>query len=146
MRRREFITLLGGAAAAWPLAVHAEQDDRMRRISVLVNGAAADLDAQANVAVFLKALQQLGWIDGRNVRFEYRWGAGSADNIRKYAAELVALAPDIILATGTAGMRPLLQATRTVPIVSLIRSAPASLIVWPGPAATPRVSLRMNIA
>ena len=116
MKRREFITLLTGAAA-WPLAAWAQQGERMRRIGVLMNLAAADLDAQANVAVFLKALQQLGWIDGRNVRFEYRWGAGSADNIRKYAAELVALAPDIILATGTAGMRPLLQATRTVPIV-----------------------------
>jgi putative tryptophan/tyrosine transport system substrate-binding protein len=117
VKRRDFITLLGGAAAVWPLAAYAQQGERVRRIGVLMNLAAADLDAQANVAVFLKALQQLGWIDGRNVRFEYRWGAGSADNIRKYAAELVALAPDIILATGTAGMRPLLQATRTVPIV-----------------------------
>ena len=117
MRRREFISLLGSAVAGWPLAAQAQQANLVRRIGVLMNRAAADLDAQANVAVFLKALQQLGWIDGRNVQFEYRWGAGSADNIRQYAAELVALAPDIILATGTAGMRPLLQATRTVPIV-----------------------------
>jgi putative tryptophan/tyrosine transport system substrate-binding protein len=114
MRRRDFVTLIGGAAA-WPLAARAQQADRVRRIGVLMNGAADD--AQANVVTFLKAMQQLGWIDGRNVRIEFRWGAGNADNIRKYAVELAALTPDVILATGTAGMRPLLQATRTVPIV-----------------------------
>ncbi len=117
MRRREFITLLGGAAAAWPLAARAQQAERMRRIGVLTAGAADDPDVQARIAAFLQALQQLGWTDGRNVRIDYRWGAGNADNIRKYAAELVALAPDVILATGTATMAPLLQATRTVPIV-----------------------------
>jgi putative ABC transport system substrate-binding protein len=117
VRRREFITLLGGAAAAWPLAARAQQSERMRRIGVLMNGSADDPDAQANVVTFLKAMQQLGWIDGSNVRIEFRWGTGNADNIRKYAVELAALTPDVVLATGTAGMRPLLQATRTVPIV-----------------------------
>jgi putative ABC transport system substrate-binding protein len=116
MRRREFITLMSGAVA-WPLAARAQQADRVRRIGVLNNLAAADLEAQANVAAFLQGLQQSGWTDGRNVRIDTRWAEGNADVIRKYAAELVALAPDVILATGTAGMGPLLQATRTVPIV-----------------------------
>jgi putative ABC transport system substrate-binding protein len=118
MRRREFITLLGGVVTAWPLAVQAQQGERMRRIGVLTSGAAADdPDGQIRSAAFLQELQHLGWTDGRNIRFDYRWGAGDADNIRKYAAELVALAPDVILASGTATVGPLLQATRTVPIV-----------------------------
>jgi len=116
MKRRAFITLLSGAAA-WPLAARAQQGERMRRIGVLMNGSADNPDAQANVVTFLKAMQQLGWIDGSNVRIEFRWGTGNADNIRKYAVELAALTPEVILATGTAGMRPLLQTTRTVPIV-----------------------------
>jgi putative ABC transport system substrate-binding protein len=117
MKRRAFITLLGGAAA-WPLAGRAQQGERMRRIGALAGGIAADdSDAQANFAAFLQVLQRLGWIDGRNVRIDYRWGLGNADNIRKYAAELAALAPDVILASGTSTMAPLLQATRTVPIV-----------------------------
>jgi putative tryptophan/tyrosine transport system substrate-binding protein len=118
MRRREFITLLGGVVTAWPLAVQAQQGERMRRIGVLTSGAAADdPDGQIRSAAFLQELQHLGWTDGRNIRFDYRWGAGDAENIRKYAAELVALAPDVILASGTATVGPLLQATRTVPIV-----------------------------
>jgi putative ABC transport system substrate-binding protein len=119
MKRREFITLVGGAAAAWPLAARAQQAERMRRIGVLIGAAvdADDPDVQANIAAFLQRLQQLGWTDGGNVRIDYRWGAGNADNIRKYAAELVALAPDVILVNGTAVMAPLLQATRTLPIV-----------------------------
>src|SRR5256885_11413635 len=118
MRRREFVTLLGGATAAWPLAARAQQSERMRRIGVLTSGATADdPDGRARTAAFLQGLQQLGWIDGRNIRIDYRWGAGDADNMRKYAAELVALAPDVILASGTATVAPLLQATRTVPIV-----------------------------
>jgi putative ABC transport system substrate-binding protein len=116
MRRREFITLLSGAAAAWPLAARAQQPGGMRRIGVLMNLAADDPEGQTRIAAFLKALQQLGWADGRNVRIDTRWGAGNADDFRKYAAELVALAPDVILATGAATVRPLLQATRTVPI------------------------------
>jgi ABC-type uncharacterized transport system substrate-binding protein len=118
MRRRDFIALLGGAAATWPLAARAQQPERMRRIGVINGGVRADdSDAQARSAAFLQGLQQLGWIDGRNVRIDTRWAAANADNNRKYAAELVALAPDVILAAGTSIVAPLLQATRTVPIV-----------------------------
>src|SRR5712671_6831615 len=88
MKRREFITLLGGAAVAWPVAARAQQSERMRRIGVLTSGATADdPDGRARTAAFQQGLQQLGWIDGRNIRIDYRWGAGDADNMRKYAAE-----------------------------------------------------------
>jgi putative tryptophan/tyrosine transport system substrate-binding protein len=117
MRRREFITLLGGGAVAWPLAAHAQQVERVRRIGVLVGLAANDPQGKAVIAAFLQGLQQLGWADGRNVQIEYRWGAGDADDMRKYAAELVTLAPDVMLATGGASVGPLLQASKTVPIV-----------------------------
>jgi putative ABC transport system substrate-binding protein len=117
LKRREFITLFGGAAVAWPLAARAQQTDRMRRIGVLHTPAADDAEGQARNAAFLKGLSELGWTDGRNVRIDSRWGASDPDNVRKYAAELVALAPDVILATGSATVGPLLQATRTVPIV-----------------------------
>jgi putative ABC transport system substrate-binding protein len=118
MKRRAFITLLGGAAAAWPLAARAQQGERVRRIGMLSGGGTADdPDVQANVAAFLQGLQQLGWTDGRNLRIDIRWGAGNPDNVRKYAAELVALNPDVILTAGTSTMAPLLQATHTVPIV-----------------------------
>jgi len=118
MKRRDFITLLGGAAA-WPLAARAQQDERMRRIGVLMGGSgrADDPDVKERYSAFLERLQQSGWIDGRNVRIETRWPAEDADSIRKYAVELVALAPDVILAAGTSIMGPLLQATRTIPIV-----------------------------
>jgi putative tryptophan/tyrosine transport system substrate-binding protein len=116
-RRREFITLLGGAAAAWPLAARAQQPERMRRIGVLMSLTADDPEGQVRLTAFLQGLQQLGWTDGRNVRIDTRWGAGDADRSRGYAAELVALAPDVILASGTSTMGPLLRATRTVPIV-----------------------------
>jgi putative tryptophan/tyrosine transport system substrate-binding protein len=115
--RREFISLLSGSAA-WPLAARAQQADRVRRIGALIGAPTADNpDAQANIGAFLQVLQQLGWTDGRNVRIDIRWGAGNADEIRKYAAELAALAPDVIFASGTASVGPMLQATRTVPIV-----------------------------
>ena len=118
MRRRDFLGVLGGAASAWPLAARAQQSERMRRIGVLGGGAAADdPDVQARMAAFLQALQQLGWTVGRNVRIDYRSGLGDPDNIRKAVSELAALAPDVILAGGTATMASLLQATRTVPIV-----------------------------
>ncbi|MGB8589572.1 MAG: ABC transporter substrate-binding protein [Pseudolabrys sp.] len=118
MRRREFIGGILGSAATCPLAARAQQGEQMRRIGVLTSGAAADdPDGQVRSAAFVRGLQQLGWTDGRNIRIDYRWGAGDADNMRKYAAELVALAPDVILASGTASVAPLLQATRTVPIV-----------------------------
>jgi putative ABC transport system substrate-binding protein len=117
MRRREFITVLGGAAAAWPLYARAQQGDRMRRIGVLMSLTAEDPEGQVRLTAFLQGLQQLGWTDGRNVRIDTRWGAGDADRSRRYAAELIALAPDVILASGTSTMGPLLRATRTVPIV-----------------------------
>ena len=121
--RRHFLTLLGGAAAAWPLAARAQQGERMRRIGVL-QGGVDNPRSQPNTAAFLQALQQLGWTDGRNVKIDYRWPAGDADKARKYAAELVALAPDIILAIGTPSLASLLQATRTVPIVFVAVSDP----------------------
>jgi putative tryptophan/tyrosine transport system substrate-binding protein len=117
MKRRAFILALGGAAA-WPLAARAQQSERIRHIGVLITaaGGAADLDAMARVAAFQQGLQQLGWTDGRNVRIDYRLSAGTADR-RKNAAELVALAPDVIWTTGAAQVAQLLQGTRTVPIV-----------------------------
>ena len=117
MQRREFIVLLGGTAAAWPQAARAQQTERMRRIGVLMSDAANDPEGQARVTVFVQALQQLGWTDGRNMRIDVRWGAVDADRYRKYAEELVALAPDVILATSSAALGTLQRATRTVPIV-----------------------------
>ena len=118
MQRRNFIRLLGGAAVAWPLAARAQQSDRVRRIGVLVAATADDGDYQARIAAFQQGLQQLGWSDGRNVHIDTRWATTKPDDIRRHAAELAALAPDVILAgTGTATVAPLLQATRTIPIV-----------------------------
>jgi putative ABC transport system substrate-binding protein len=117
MRRRDFVTLLGGVAAAWPLTARAQQPEQMRRIGVLMSVAADDPEGKARFKAFQQGLQQLGWIDGRNVRIETRWSGGKADDARRYAAELIALAPDVILASGGAIVGPLLQATRTVPIV-----------------------------
>src|SRR5262245_60317981 len=117
LRRREFITLVGGAAAVWPLAARAQQGERMRRIGVLHTPAADDPEGQARNTALLHGLTQFGWTDGRNVRIDTRWGVADADRIRKYAAELIALAPDVILAPGSSALAPLLQATRTVPIV-----------------------------
>ena len=115
MKRRAFITLLGGAAA-WPLAAHAQEPERVRRIGVLMNLAADDPEGQARLAAFAQALKQLGWSDGGNLRIDTRWA--TADDIHRHAAELAALAPDILLAAnGTATVAPLLQATRTVAIV-----------------------------
>jgi ABC-type uncharacterized transport system substrate-binding protein len=115
--RRTFITLLGGAAAVWPLAARAQQGERARRIGVLMPFAAADPIGQTRVAAFLQGLQQSGWEVGRNLRIDIRWSGANPDDIRKDAAELVALAPDVILANAGTGVGPLLQATRTVPIV-----------------------------
>src|SRR5258705_6613538 len=117
MRRREFITLLGGATVAWPLAARAQRDKRMWRVGVLMPYAANDPQAQTRNAAFLQGLQQLGWTVGTNVQIDYRWAAGNEDATRKYAAELVALAPDVIFASGSAAVGPLRRATRTVPIV-----------------------------
>ncbi|HKF11153.1 MAG TPA: ABC transporter substrate-binding protein [Xanthobacteraceae bacterium] len=123
MKRREFITLLAGAAA-WPLAARAQQRERMRRIGVLMNLTADDPDSPVRLAAFLQGLQQLGWTVGQNVQIDYRWGAGSADLMRKYAAELVTLAPDVILAHSSAAVAPLLQETRAVPIVFAVVADP----------------------
>src|ERR1700736_675345 len=121
MRRREFISLLGGAAVAWPLAAHAQQSERVRRIGVLMASAADDSENQARMAAFLQSLAQSGWIDGRNVRIDTRWATTNADDLRRHAAELAALAPDVILAaSGTSTVAPLLHATRTVPIVFVV--------------------------
>jgi putative ABC transport system substrate-binding protein len=119
MRRREFITLIGGAAA-WPIAARAQPGERMRRIGVLTNRAESDPEDQIFNAAFLQRLRELGWTEGSNLRIDYRWAAGDAERSRKYAAELIALAPDVILAIGSLALGPLLTATRTVPIVFAI--------------------------
>jgi ABC-type uncharacterized transport system substrate-binding protein len=116
MNRREFITLLGGAAA-WPLAARAQQPERMRRVGVLMPFVAGDPEAQLRSTVFAQSLQQLGWTVGRNLQIDYRFPGGEADRIRQYAAELVALAPDVILIVGSIAVAPMQQATRTIPIV-----------------------------
>jgi putative tryptophan/tyrosine transport system substrate-binding protein len=116
MKRREFLGVIG-AAAAWPLAARSQQPERMRRIGVLMSLAADDKQGQARLAAFLQGLQDLGWTDGRNARIDIRWRAGDADGNRRHAADLLALAPDVILASGGSVVGPLLQATRTVPIV-----------------------------
>jgi putative ABC transport system substrate-binding protein len=117
MKRREFITLLGGAAAAWPLAARAQQGERVRRIGVLMNLAEDDAEGRNRISAFLQALQQLGWTDGHNARIDTRWGVGDLDLYRRYAVELVALAPDVILTSGGSAVSALQRATRTVPIV-----------------------------
>ena len=117
MRRREFITLLGGAAATWPLAAQAQQAEPIRRIGVLMNRAADDPVGQAYVEAFRQGLQQLGWSEDRNVRIDIRWGENDVDRDRKYAGELVALAPDIFLASGGLSVAALQHVTRTLPIV-----------------------------
>ena len=117
MKRRNFITLLGGAAA-WPLAAHAQQPgERVQRIGVLMNRAPDDAEGQARLKALVQGLQQLGWVEGRNVRMDVRWTAGIADRLHRYAAELVALMPDVILADGAVGVSALQGATRSVPII-----------------------------
>jgi len=116
IERRKFLATLGGAAA-WPLAARAQQPERMRRIGVLMNLAADDPEALSRISAFLQGLQELGWTDGRNVRIDTRWGAGDAARFHRYAEELLALAPDVVLASGTPAIQALQQATRTVPIV-----------------------------
>src|SRR5262245_58835531 len=112
MQRREFITLVGGAAVAWPLAARAQQAERVRRIGVLTPLAADDAEAQARNAAFLQGLSQLGWTVGQNRRIDYRWRALDRESARKYAAELVALAPDVILVNGSTMLGALEQVSR----------------------------------
>ena len=115
--RRDFIATLGGTAAAWPFGVRAQQPDQPKRIGMLMNLAADDAESQARFAAFVQGLHQLGWIEGHNVRIDVRWGAGNTDSFRRYAAELVVLAPNVILAVSTPTLGPLQSATHTVPIV-----------------------------
>jgi len=125
IERRKFLATLGGAAVAWPLAARAQQRG-MRRIGVLMTIAADDPESFARLAAFLHRLQELGWVDGRNMRMEYRWAPGGADVRRKVASELIALAPDVILANGSGAAEPLLQATRTLPIVFVLVPDPVA--------------------
>jgi ABC-type uncharacterized transport system substrate-binding protein len=117
MRRREFMTLMGGAAAAWPFAARSQQPERVRRIGVLLGLAANDPEGQSRIGAFLQALHQLGWSDGRNIEILRRFTDGDADRARAYAAELVALAPDLVLTSGASTTGVILPATRTVPVV-----------------------------
>src|SRR5215831_20848989 len=129
-RRREFISLLGGAAAAWPLTAWAQQTDRVRRIGVLMNLTADDPEAPGRVAAFAQGLGELGWTIGRNVRIDYRWGANDPDRGRRYADELIALAPDTILASGILSATPLQRITRTLPIVFVNVTDPVTSRNW----------------
>jgi putative tryptophan/tyrosine transport system substrate-binding protein len=118
MRRRDFMKIIGGAAVGWPLAARAQQRERVRRIGLILSGLPADdPEAQARITAFAQGLQQLGWTDSRNVRIEYRWGLGDTDRLRKSAVELLALAPDVVLAGGNPAVEALQQASRAVPIV-----------------------------
>jgi len=124
MRRRDFISLIGSAAATWPLAAGAQQPEQVRRIGVMAPYAEDDKDAQVRNAAFLQGLQESGWTEGRNMRIDYRWGTGDVDLNRRNAAELVSLTPDVILAVGTPTLEPLQKATRTVPIVFVLAPDP----------------------
>jgi putative ABC transport system substrate-binding protein len=151
MRRRDFISLLGGAAAAWPLTARAQQPDRMRRIGILLPATADDEEYQVRIGAFMQGLQQSGWSIGQNVRVDTRWAKGSADDIRRHATELVALAPDVILAHGASTVRPLLQATRTVPIVFPIAGDPVGAgfvdsLARPGGNATGFMTTEYSVA
>jgi putative tryptophan/tyrosine transport system substrate-binding protein len=119
MKRRQFITLLGGAATTWPLAARAQQPERVRRIGVLMGTEPDNQDSQARVRLFQQRLRQLGWIDGHNVQFDMRWGRSDREETGKYAKALIELSPDVVLATGSSVVEKALQATRTVPIVFL---------------------------
>jgi putative tryptophan/tyrosine transport system substrate-binding protein len=154
--RRELLALAGGfgagaAVIVWPPAVQAQRPERVRSIGVLMPLAATDSDGQARVAALLQGLRQLGWADGHNLRVDTRWAAGNADDIRKYAAELAALAPDAILATGSATTGPLLQATRAVPIVFVIVPDPVGAgfvdsLARPGGNATGFMSFEFSLS
>ena len=151
MKRREFITLLGGTAAAWPLAARAQQPEKMRRIGMLLPAAPDDSEVQSWVGAFLQGLAQSGWITGRNIRIETRWTKFDPEDTRKYAAELVALAPDAILATGNSTVGPLLRMTRTVPIVFPLATDPVASglvesLARPGGNATGFMSFEVSVS
>jgi putative ABC transport system substrate-binding protein len=124
MRRRDFITLLGGAAAAWPLAARAQRGDRVRRIAVLMTNAEDDPEGWMRAAAFRQGLRELGWTEGQNLRIDWRWSGGDVERMRDYAAEAVALAPDLIVANGAAHLSAVKQATRSIPIVFVLVSDP----------------------
>jgi putative ABC transport system substrate-binding protein len=151
MRRREFITLIGGTVGAWPIATRAQQRERMRRVGVLTPFAADDAEGQARLTAFAQALQQAGWTLGQNLRLDYRWGDGKPDTMRKHAANLVELAPDVILANSSAAVSPLLQVTRTVPIVFAAVADPVGAgyvesLAQPGGNATGFTALEYQFA
>jgi putative ABC transport system substrate-binding protein len=153
MRRRDFVKGFVGAACALPLVAHAQQPERVRRIGVLVGAGMEgdDLDTQTRIGAFRQGLQQLGWVDGRNVRIEVRAGSGDAARTRKYAEEIVALAPDVIVTTGAAAVAPILNATRTVPVVftSVVDPVAAGFVdslARPGGNATGFVSLEYSLS
>jgi putative ABC transport system substrate-binding protein len=150
MRRRDFILLIGGAAATWPLAARAQQPERMRRVGILLAATADDAEFQAWVGAFLQELALLGWTIGRNMRIDTRWATANAGEIRRHAAELAALAPDVILAHGASTVAPMLQATRTVPIVFPIATDPVAAgfvesLARPGGNATGFMSTEYSI-
>jgi putative ABC transport system substrate-binding protein len=150
VNRRQFITLLGGAAT-WPLAAHAQQGTQVRRIGLLLNIRADDPQSQARLAAFAQGLRQLGWTIGQNLLIDYRWADGNAETIRKHAAELVTLAPDVILAHSSAALAPLLPVTRTVPIVFTIVADPVGAgyvegLARPGGNATGFTNFEYGIA
>ena len=124
MQRREFITLLGGAAAAWPVAARAQQPELMRRIAVLVNGAASETRPQSYLAAFVQALQQAGWVEGHNIHIEVRWNAGDAALVRIYVAQLIGLMPDVMVTSATINLANIREATSTVPVVFVQTSDP----------------------
>jgi putative ABC transport system substrate-binding protein len=150
VRRREFIALIG-SVAAWPITVQAQQAQRTRRIGVLMAQGANDPEGQARIAAFLQRLQELGWSVGRNVRIEILWSAGNADDTRRYAAELTASAPDIILSSGTPAVAALQLATRTVPVVFTVVADPVGAgfvdsLARPGGNATGFISLEYGLS
>jgi len=151
MRRREFITLVGSAATAWPLMARAQPPERMRRIGVLLPAAPDDSQYQIWVGAFLQALALLGWTIGRNVRIDTRWATANIADIRRHATELAALAPDVILAHGASTVAALLQSTRTVPIVFPLASDPVAAglvdsLARPGGNATGFLNFEYSIA
>jgi putative ABC transport system substrate-binding protein len=151
MRRREFITLFGGAAAAWPVAVRAQQPATQRLIAVLMVLGKDDPEAKARITAFRQGLQDAGWVEGRNMQIETRWSAGNEIDVRRYAEELVSLRPDVILANGNAAVAPLLVATRSVPIVFAIVPDPVGAgfvesLAQPGGNATGFVSFEYGLS
>jgi putative ABC transport system substrate-binding protein len=151
VKRRAFISLLGGVAAAWPFAARAQQGERMRRIGVLLPAAPDDAEQQSWLGAFLQGLAESGWIMGRNIRIETRWTKFDPEETRKHAAELVALTPDVIFAAGTSTVGPLLRLTRTVPIVFPLAADPVAAglvesLARPGGNATGFMSFEIGIS